>query len=68
MSVADPQELGGGVYLGPPADFAVRGLLLDRLRDLLQALGCGSRGDFDVDKLEKRQAAALKKADIERPD
>lgn len=25
-------------------------------------------GDFDVDKLEKRQAAALKKADIERPD
>lgn len=25
-------------------------------------------GDFDVDKLEKRQAAALKKADIERPE
>ena len=25
-------------------------------------------GDFDVDRLEKRQVAALKKADIERPD
>ena len=25
-------------------------------------------GDFDVDELEKRQAKALKKADIERPD
>ena len=32
------QELGGGVHLGLAATVVVSGLLLDRLRDLLQAV------------------------------